>query len=526
MSPADLPDGESEVSDNVLAQLELALERGEIPLVPGVDPAEAATHAGRYSLIESLTSPLRAAIRECHVPSLDEYSDLEEIGRGGMGVVYRGLHRQTGRVDAIKVIRRDRLMSGIGGNSRDSSHRLRREAQLAARVAHEYIVPVYQVGECQHQTWYSMQLVDGKNLNELTRESRPTSDEAATVMTQISRAIDCVHRHGILHGDIKPHNILIEQQSGRPLITDFGLAEIIGAEEISNGVAGTPAYMAPELANAAIQQKSPEEIAGIRSVSTDIYSLGATLGFLLTGRPPYREGQTAREQLEMAASGRSVFNEETTREIPRVLMEICRRCLSPNPADRYTTAGQLADELNGWLNRPRWNRYFPGFRSLLLWVVAPSLAISGVVLWWLLRTGVAEPWIWTVVFLGYVPLFLTFQLSQRSTRSADPAIRELWSVWIGHLVGTLACLISLRTLCEADMARTMTLFMPMWGALTSVVFFAKSGNFWRVYRWIGGLWALNAVAMSFLPELSPVMFGFAATVTCFAIALGDYERMS
>jgi serine/threonine protein kinase len=164
--------------------------------------------------IESLDSP----------PVLADYEQLVEIARGGMGVVYRGLHKKTQRYDAIKVMRPDRLV----GTAHDTLSLLRlqflRESQLAARVAHEHIVPVYQVGETDDRPWFSMQLVDGRSLHEIARDKALAPERIVCYVERIARAVDVVHRHGILHGDIKPQNILIESHSDRPMISDFGLA--------------------------------------------------------------------------------------------------------------------------------------------------------------------------------------------------------------------------------------------------------------------------------------------------------------
>jgi predicted Ser/Thr protein kinase len=513
---------ESILSDDQLANLERATERGDKTLAASAGDEDIDSYQHCYSLVDSLACPIRTVLSEnAAPPTLPEYGDLQEIGRGGMGIVYRGLHKQTRRADAIKVIRPDHVSSVAGVRGRELQHQLRQEAQLAARVAHEHIVPVYQVGEVDSCPWFSMQLVDGKSLRDLTREALLSPEKAAQAIERIARAVDKVHRHGILHGDIKPHNILIEAEGERPLITDFGLADVIETAEVAIGIAGTPAYMAPELADAALRQKSAEEVAGIRSIASDIYSLGATLWFALTGKPPCDENLTAKQQLQSVASGQLQFSGPWGTGISDELVRICHRCLLRDPEARYGTAGELADALSRWLNRPRWNQFFPGLRKLLQMVVAPVLGLGGLLVWWLLHLGASEAWIWTVILSGYPPLFLAFSLSQRDSRSDDRARRELWSIWIGHLVGSLACMMSLRILCHPDFGRAVTLFYPAWAAVSSVVFFAKSGNFWTFYRWIGAFWAVAAVLMAATPNLSPIVFGVCAALTCVLIARGD-----
>jgi serine/threonine-protein kinase len=167
--------------------------------------------------MEFIVGPIREALTEPSVPPvIPEYQGLVEIGRGGMGIVYRGLHRETHRVDAIKVLRSDRSESGTESSSASYGSRLRHEAKLTARVAHEYILPVYQVGEVNGRTWFSMQFVEGVSLHERMKEGPLSPERACDIMERIARAVDAVHSQGVMHGDIKPHNILLDDQRGRP----------------------------------------------------------------------------------------------------------------------------------------------------------------------------------------------------------------------------------------------------------------------------------------------------------------------
>ena len=516
--------------DETLAQLERVAESGSRSELASLTSTEGeaegrtleavAEHYRLYNMIEHLAAPVRLALAaDDSPPQLPEYEGLEEIGRGGMGVVYRGLHRKLKRLDAIKVIRPDRLADISPESVRQMQYRFERELRLAAYVAHENIVPVYQVGEVDGRPWFSMQFVEGVSLQELRGNASVAPEQVAVVMEKIARAVNIVHRHGVLHGDIKPHNILIERETNRPLITDFGLAEFdlcfelqgdeIQEDSASDNIAGTPAYMAPELLHAAMQQASPQEAALVRSVSSDIYSLGATLWATLTGRSPleFRDAQVA------------VVSRST--KLPPELLKICRKSMSENPALRQQSAQEFADELAQWLNRPRWNQYFPGLRNLLWMIVAPWLLISNVIVWTLLHEQAAEFWIWSIIFTGYAPLFVVFFMSQRIHLASDSARRELWSIWIGHAVGAVACMISLRILLAHDLSRMIPAFYCAWAAITSVVLFAKSGNFWTGYRWIGIAWSSIAVSMALMPAISPILFGCAAAMTCIVIARGD-----
>ncbi|MFY9252544.1 MAG: serine/threonine-protein kinase [Fuerstiella sp.] len=488
------------------------------------DSAASSEHQRLYMFVDELASPIRAALVADEAPPiLPEYGELEEVGRGGMGIVYRSTHQKMQRVDAIKVIRPDRLTGVSFDAVKQMQNRFEREVRLAAYVAHEHIVPVYQVGEIDGCPWFSMQFVIGTTLNELSKpdvsntsqvpsplevlkSEVPVPERMAGYIEKIARAVDAVHRHGILHGDIKPHNILIETETDRPLLSDFGLAEFdaCDASMTSTGVAGTLAYMAPELAQAAKRNASPDEIAANRSVSSDVYSLGATLWAALTGRSP-READGFPSTL------------------PVELLRICQKSMAEDPSSRHASAKEFADDLATWLNRPRWNRFFPGLRHLLWMVVAPLLFANGAVVWFLLRLRASEPWVWLAIFVGYAPLFATFGASQQFNRASESARRGLWSIWIGHAVGSLACLTSLSIMFHADPYRAIAVFYPCWAVISSVALFAKSGNFWTAYRWIGVAWSVIAVLLAAIPTVSPIAFGFFAALTCIIIARGDRE---
>ncbi len=522
-----LPSDDELLSDDELAMLERAMESGDKSSIE-LGSAQWAKYRSAFELVDELSAPIRKAIELFDSPpKLEDYEELTELARGGMGVVYKGLHKKTQRYDAVKVMRPDRLAGSAQETARFLRLQFLRESQLAARVAHEYIVPVYQVGEADDCPWYSMQLVHGCSLQQLVRGSKISPERVARYIEQIARAVDAVHRHGILHGDIKPQNILIESQTDRPMISDFGLAGMDAASTISPeaGFAGTPAYMAPELAAATLNGRAADDIVACRSISSDIYSLGATLWAALTGCSPCYEHRSLREQLTDVATGNARFNSElndseSRRDIPPALLRIVSRCVAFEPESRLLTAGELAEELMQWLDGPRWNRHFPKLRNLLCVVVAPVLFFSGLAVQLLMATKVAEFWIWLVVFAGYAPLFATFLASQRTGNGAPQAHRELWSIWAGHLCVTICGAIALHILCQLDVDRTLEFFYPFWAAISSLVFFAKSGNFWSGYRWVGLAWSLIAVCLA-LTDWAPILFGSLAAITCIIIARLD-----
>jgi hypothetical protein len=277
--------------------------------------------------------------------------------------------------------------------------------------------------------------------------------------------------------------------------------------------------MAPELASAAISGRS-DDMTASRSVSSDVYSLGATLWAALAGCSPCYDNRTLHEQLADVAKGNLKFNKEVDRKIEPALLSIIGKCVDSKPELRYLTVGELADELTQLLERPRWNQHFATLRKLLCIVIAPMLLLSGLLVQSLLAIKAAEFWILLVLFAGYGPLFASFLANQRSAHGAWQAHRELWSIWAGHLCVTIAALIALHVLCQSEVDRVYEMFYPFWAAIACQVFFAKGGSFWVGYRWLGVAWSLIAIFLT-LTDWAPLMFGVFAAITCIIIATMD-----
>src|SRR6266478_3611422 len=213
----------------------------------------------------------------------DDYELLQEIGRGGQGVVYRARQKSLNRTVALKVI-------GVGRWATETHlRRFRLEAEAAARLNHPSIVPIHEIGEREGCCYFSMNLIEGGQLDEVTRREPIPIRRAAELIAKLARTVHYAHQHGILHRDIKPGNVLLDSE-GEPHLTDFGLARLVETESTvtrTTDMLGTPSYMAPEQAggnNAAITN------------AVDIYGLGAVLYHLLTGRPPF-QGKTVGEIL-------------------------------------------------------------------------------------------------------------------------------------------------------------------------------------------------------------------------------------
>lgn len=274
-----------------------------------------------------LAKPVSALGVKFH--SFGDYELLAEIARGGMGVVFRARQVSLNRAVALKMI--------LGGDlaTAESVNRFRREAAAAAHLDHPNIVPVFEVGEHDGLHYFSMKLVRGGSLADRIHRGPMPQSEVATLMAKIARAIAFAHQRGVLHRDLKPGNILVDEDS-EPHITDFGLAKLLSADggNANTRVVGTPSYLAPEQLDGAVAF----------TPAADIYSLGVILYEMLSGRLPF-QGSTGLETMRRAAAG----------QVPRLrgtdadLEAICFKCLESNPARRYATAELLAVDLEKWV---------------------------------------------------------------------------------------------------------------------------------------------------------------------------------
>lgn len=296
---------------------------------------------------------------------LDDFELLEEIARGGMGIVFKARKRSLNCLVALKVIQAGPLASEA------EKRRFLLEAEAAAALDHPNIVPVFEIDR-ERGLYFTMKWVDGGHLGR--QVSRLVNDPRASawLMATVARAVHDAHRCGYLHRDLKPANILIDAQ-GRPYVTDFGLARRIGHDSglTQTGVVlGTPSYMAPEQAGGHAKQAGKE---------ADVYSLGAILYELLTGRPPFRAG-TVMETLVQVLEGEPILPKRLRPGVPPELEAICLKCLEKDPADRYPSAGALAEDLERalrdaevramragpWLRLRRWTRREPQLVARLI----------------------------------------------------------------------------------------------------------------------------------------------------------------
>ena len=392
-----------------------ALNRGEILKRHPELADELRQFFGQHDRMNQIAAPIRGfgdALAHAVGPGqqlsyVGNYELLEEIARGGMGVVYKARQTTLGRIVAVKMIVSGRLAS------EQDVKRFQVEAQAAAGLQHPNIVSIHEVGKHEGWHYFSMDYVEGRDLSKILRENLLSAKQAATYVRQMAEAIHYAHQQGILHRDLKPSNILIDDHD-QVRITDFGLAMRVesGSDLTRTGqIVGTPSYMPPE------QAQGKRSLIGPRS---DVYSLGAVLYECLTGRPPFRSDtvvETIQQVINVEAASPRMLNPSVSRD----LETICLKCMEKEADGRFHTAQSLADDLGRFLRgEPIYARSISRPSRVWRWCKRNPLVARLTVAMIMLLLGIAS-----LTTLGYLRESKLRDVAEIASKKTEQSNREL-----------------------------------------------------------------------------------------------------
>jgi serine/threonine-protein kinase len=454
-----------------------------------------------------------------------DYELTDELGRGGMGVVYRASQVSLDREVAVKMILRGQFAS------RTDRERFETEAQAAARLDHPGIVPVYEVGEIDSRPYFSMKYVAGVTLAQRLAAGPLPSREAARILAAVARAIHFAHMRGVLHRDLKPSNILLDEH-GQPHVSDFGLAkQITDADTMTKSgiMLGTPAYVAPEQAVGARSQVGPH---------SDVYSLGVILYHMLTGRPPFQAASPA-EMVLLVLEQDPVPPRMLNPKADRDLEMICLRCLQ-KPIDlRYPSAAALADDLEAYLNDESISARSGRFGQILAsWMRethhAAVLENWGLLWMWhslallvacfatniLDLLGDNNRWhyflLWTAGLGAWAAVFWALRRRMGPVTFVERQIAHLWA-------GSMICIALLFPL-EAWLNLDPLTLSPVLGLVTGMVFLAKAGILSGEFYFWAAMLFLTAIPMALYPRYAHFIFGIVSACCFFFPGLKYYRQ--
>ncbi len=454
-----------------------------------------------------------------------DYELFEELGRGGMGVVFRACERTRGRIVALK-----RLLRGPDSTPQDIE-RFRVEALAAAQLAHPHIVPVFQVGECDQQHYFTMQYIEGTTLARKLADGPLPAHEAATLLLPVCRAIHHAHDCGVLHRDLKPSNILIDRD-GNPYVSDFGLAKRIHIDPTltpSGAFLGTPSYMPPEQAGAGGTSGRRPPL----DATADVYSLGAILYHMLTGRPPF-QAATPMETMLLALEHDPVAPRALNPRVDPDLEMVALKCLQKAPSLRYSSAASLADDLESFLRGDAVSARSTSLRALaarlmgethhapvlenwgLLWIFhSVALLVFFGATNWLYLAGVTERWpyvfIFTVGLCGWAALFWAMRRRGGPIRFVE---RQLAHVWGAGIIA-----INLIFLVEWLLEMPVFKLAPMIAVTNGMLFMIKAGILSGDYYVQAAVTFLTVFPMAFFPRFGPLIFGAVGSACFFVMGL-------
>lgn len=457
--------------------------------------------------------------------TIGDYELIEELGRGGMGVVFRARQISLDREVAIKMILRGRLASEA------DLQRFLAEASATARLQHPNIVPVYEAGDIEGRPFFSMQLIVGETLAERVINHGPLPQrEIATIVAAIARAIGFAHEQGILHRDLKPSNILLATD-GTPLITDFGLAKQSDSDASltrSGMLVGTPAYM------------SPEQAGGRRNLigpASDVYSLGCILYFALTGRSPF-VSDSPMETVMLVVEQDPIAPRTLRPKLDRDLEMIVVRCLQ-KPIDlRYSSGEALAQDLEAYLADERVAARSGRFNQVLarvfrethhatvlenwgtLWIWhSMVLLIAGLLTWQMDYLGITQIWmyvaVWTLGLGAWAGVFWKLRQRMGPVTFIERQIAHVW----GASMVAIAMLFPIERLMELEVLA----LSPLLGVISAMVFIIKASMLSGVFYIQATALLVTALLMAIQPDYAHLIFGV-VSAACFFIPGFKYSR--
>jgi serine/threonine-protein kinase len=464
------------------------------------------------------TSPLR---------SFGDFEIVNEMGRGGMGVVWRARQISLNRPVALKMV----LRGEFAGEA--DRARFRAEAEAAARLAHPHIVTVHEVGEHDGQPYFAMQLIEGPTLAQRLAHGPLPPRDAAELLAKVARAVDHAHHQGILHRDLKPSNILLDA-AGEPHVTDFGLAKLsrevsaLRSEDsasrlnktLSGTILGTPAYMAPEQA------------AGRKDLTPalDVYALGCILYEALTGRPPI-QAPTPLDTLLLVLEQEPVPPRLLNPGVPRELEAVCLKCLSKAPASRYSSAADLAGDLEAYLRGDPVSAQSSGLAFFLdrtfrethhavvledwgvlwmwhsLWTLI-LCTVTQIMAWEHVERHDAYLILWTVGLIGWGTIFWKLRKRAGPVRFVERQIAHAWAAGIAASIGMFVI--------EVLLHQPVLTFSPLLAVAAGMIFLFKAGVLAGLFYIASAAMFATAVLMALFPQVGILLFGI-VTALCFFV---------
>jgi serine/threonine protein kinase len=493
---------------------------------PGLADEIAAFHAVR----DRVPRPWRVIGATPQGEHIGEFELMQELGRGAMGVVYKARDKTLNRLVAVKVMRQERF-----ADAADVS-RFRRDAELLASLRHPNVVQIFHADEVENAPYFAMELIEGGSLaRKLADGWLPTPRQAAELVRVLAEAVQHAHAAGIIHRDLKPANILLASDltdpTQQPKITDFGLAKKIDDQESltrTGAVIGTASYMAPEQARGDSKNVGP---------AADIYSLGAILYELLTGRPPF-VGASVVETLERVRHHEPWPVRQLSPSVPRDLETICLKCLRKSPSDRYASAGDLAADLQNFLSeRPILARPASLLEQLARTFTQVGLSadfhayskayiVSGFVFFaaygavFLLAHYRGPEWlIWLMLAIPYTTLFAIFRQHRNPWSGVTAWLpdRQVWSIWIAQLLGCVVMFAGLRV-GGHDIFETLLIGIPIQAALTGMAIFVMGCDYWGGYYGTGLTWIALSLLMALAPVWAPLEYAIFSALFSWQVA--------